>query len=171
RDAGRSRGRDGGGQPGADRRRVRHVIPTRPVLSHDWFARPAPDNVSIGAGSWLYSAYAFLHCRSTQPCMLSVGRSTGIYNGSFFDLGPQGEVRIGDYCTLVGVIVATNAQVVIGSYSFIAHEVLIADDFAAAPWRDGTRPQACAAQPEPSVILGEDVWIGARSILLKGARL
>ena len=40
---------------------------------------------------------------------------------------------IGNYCTLVGVIIASNARVLIGSYSFLAHEVVIADDFAAAP--------------------------------------
>jgi len=141
------------------------------TLGHDWFARPLPDNVRIGDGSWLYSAYAFLHCRSTRPCMLSVGRNTGIYHGSFFELGPQGEVQIGDYCTLVGVIIASNARVLIGSYSFLAHEVVIADDFAAAPWSRDAGRAALPPQSEASVILGDDVWIGARSILLKGARL
>ena len=139
------------------------------VLSHDWFGGPLPANVHIGAGSWLHSAYAFLHCRSTRACALSVGRHTGIYQGSFFDLGPQGEVRIGDYCTLVGVIIASNARVLIGSYSFLAHEVVIADHFAAAPWASDAG--TAAPEPEPSVILGEDVWIGARATLLKGARI
>src|SRR5262245_53111211 len=138
------------------------------ILSHDWFGRPLPPNVSFGEGSWLYSAYAFLHCCSTRPCALSVGRNTGIYTGSFFDLGPHGEVQIGDCCTLVGAIIASNSRVVIGSYSFLAHEVVIADGFAAAPWRDGS---AAALPREPAVALGEDVWVGARAILLKGARI
>jgi acetyltransferase-like isoleucine patch superfamily enzyme len=137
-------------------------------LAHDWFDRPLPENVRVGEGSWLYSAYAFLHCRSRRPCAVSVGRRTGIYHGSFFDLGPSGEVSIGDCCTLVGVIVSSDARVVIGSYAFLAHEVVIADHFAAAPWRDGGGP---APEPGPSVILGEDVWVGARAILLKGARI
>ena len=77
------------------------------ALEHDWFDRPVPDNVRIGAGSWLHSAYAFLHNRSERPCALSVGRNTGIYQGCFFELGPQGEVRIGDYCTLVSVIISS----------------------------------------------------------------
>ena len=142
----------------------------QPILSHDWFARPLPDNVSVGEGSWLYSAYAFLHCCSTRPCALRVGRNTGIYTGSFFDLGPHGEVQIGDYCTLVGAIIASNSRVLIGSYSFLAHEVVIADGFAAAPWRDSS---AAALLPphEPAVVLGEDVWVGARATLLKGARI
>jgi acetyltransferase-like isoleucine patch superfamily enzyme len=142
-----------------------------PALDHDWFDRPVPDNVRIGAGSWLHSAYAFLHNASERRCALSIGRNTGIYQGSFFELGPQGEVRIGDYCTLVGVIIASNSQVLIGSYSFLAHEVVIADHFAAAPWRRGADSIAPAHRAGPCVVLGDDVWIGARATLLKGARI
>jgi len=142
-----------------------------PILSHDWFDRPVPDNVRIGAGSWLHSAYAFLHNCSERPCALSVGRNTGIYQGSFFELGPQGEVRIGDYCTLVGVIIACNGPVLIGSYVFLAHEVVIADHFAAVPWRRGADSICPGPQAEPSVVLGDDVWVGARATLLKGARV
>jgi acetyltransferase-like isoleucine patch superfamily enzyme len=145
------------------------MMAAQSTLNHDWFGRPLPENVSIGEGSWLHSAYAFLHCCSTRPCALSVGRNTGIYRGSFFELGPHGEVQIGDYCTLVGAIIASNSRVLIGSYSFLAHEVVIADEFAAAPWRES----GGAALParEPAVVLGEDVWVGARAILLKGARI
>jgi acetyltransferase-like isoleucine patch superfamily enzyme len=139
-------------------------------IAGDWFARPLPDNVRIGESSHLYSSYAFLHNRSERPCALSIGRASGIYEGSFFELGPRGEVRIGDYCTLVGVIIATNGQVLIGSYAFLAHEVIIADHFAATPWQHDTPPNV-PADEGPSVVLGEDVWIGAGAILLKGARI
>jgi acetyltransferase-like isoleucine patch superfamily enzyme len=141
------------------------------VPEHDWFDRPLPESVRIGPGSWLHSAYAFLHSRSRRPCALSVGRNTGIYEGSFFELGPQGEVRIGDYCTLVGVIIASNGLIVIGSYTFLAHEVVIADHFAATPWRRGAEPLVLAQESEPAVVLGDDAWIGAGAALLKGARI
>ena len=136
-------------------------------LPHDWFPRSVPANVHIGQGSWLYSAFAFLHCRSNRPMALRTGRACGIYNGCFFELGPQGEVELGDYCTLVGAIVATNGRVVIGDYCFVAHEVVIADVPAAVPWR-GSEGEA---PPELSVSLGDDVWVGAGAVLLKGARI
>jgi acetyltransferase-like isoleucine patch superfamily enzyme len=143
-----------------------------PALDHDWFDHPVPDNVRIGTGSWLHSAYAFLHNRSERPCALSIGCNSGIYQGSFFELGPQGEVRIGDYCTLVGVIIACNSRVLIGSYAFLAHEVVIADHFASVPWRRGAHSDAPVPHVlGPSVVLGDDVWIGARATLLKGARI
>jgi acetyltransferase-like isoleucine patch superfamily enzyme len=46
----------------------------------------------------------------------------------------------------------------------------IADEFAAAPWRDSDGPVLSPSR-EPAVVLSEYVWVGARAILLKGARI
>jgi acetyltransferase-like isoleucine patch superfamily enzyme len=134
-------------------------------LSHDWFPRPLPANVMLGERSWLYSAYAFLHCRSRRPWAVRVGRDTGVYHGSFFDLGPSGEVQVGDYCTLVGAVFACNSRVVIEDYVFVAHEVTFADGFAATP------AAGAEGEPETSIVLGEGSWVGARAVLLRGARV
>ena len=63
-------------------------------LDHDWYSRPLPANVSIGQRCWCYSAFAFLHHQSRRPGAVRVGDNTGIYNGTFFDLGPDAEVMI-----------------------------------------------------------------------------
>src|SRR5882672_6633285 len=102
-------------------------------LPHDWFPQPLPANVVIGERSWCYSSFAFLHYQSRRACGVRVGHDSGIYNGTFFDLGPDGEVEIGNFVTLVGAIIATNSRVVIGDYAFLAHEVVLADSFAATP--------------------------------------
>jgi acetyltransferase-like isoleucine patch superfamily enzyme len=138
-------------------------------LAHDWFPKPLPGNVEIGAGSWLYSAFAFLHYCSQRPCGVRIGHDTGIYNGTFFDLGACGEVVIGDYCTLVGAVIATNRRVSIADYVFIAHEVTIADDFVASPPPDARLESGLAA--DACISIGEGAWIGARAILLSGAQI
>lgn len=135
-------------------------------LPHDWFPRPLPSNVTIGERSWCYSSFAFLHCQSREEPAVRIGDDTGIYNGSFFDLGPAGSVVIGNFCTLVGAIISTNSQVVIGDYTFIAHEVVLADDAVAAPSRHTAVPSAI-----PSIVVGENCWIGARAVLLRGAHI
>jgi acetyltransferase-like isoleucine patch superfamily enzyme len=146
-------------------------------LEHDWYPRPLPSNVTIGPRSWCYSAFAFLHYQSRRPCGLHVGHDTGIYNGTFFDLGPEGEVTIGDYCTLVGAIIATNGPVVIGDYAFLAHEVTLGDHMAATPEpphrpsEAGDAGEAGVANPSKPIILGPNCWIGARAILLGGANI
>ena len=139
-------------------------------LPHDWFPAPLPANVELGEGSWLYSSFAFLHCRSRRARAVRVGKSSGIYNGTFFELGPDGEVSIGDYCTLVGAIIATNGRVRIGDYCFVAHEVVITDGPFATPARALHEETAApAGDPVECITLGNDVWVGAGAILLRGA--
>jgi len=135
---------------------------TDTFLSHDWFPRPLPANVQIGPDSWLYSTFAFIHYRSRRPCGVRVGRDSGLYHGTFFDLGPDGEVHVGDYCAVVGAIFSTNRRIVIGDYSFLAHEVVIADRDAAVPPGDGdTLSEGAAGE----TTIGQNVWIGARAVL------
>jgi acetyltransferase-like isoleucine patch superfamily enzyme len=141
-------------------------------LAHDWFPRPLPANVAIGERSWWYSSFACLHYHSQQPRGVTVGHDTGVYHGTFFDLGPDAEVFIGNYCTLVGAILCTDGRIEIGDYTFIAHEVVLADSFAAVPL-SGAAPSAGTA-PSPrraGITLGENCWVGARAVLLSGARL
>ena len=96
-------------------------------LEHDWFTWPIPENVKIGRDTWVYSSFAFLHFQSRLRNAVVIGKHSGIYNGTFFDLGPRGNVRIGDYCSIVGAILSTNGRITLSDYIFIAHEVTIAD--------------------------------------------
>ena len=131
------------------------------TLAHDWFPRPLPDAVALGERSWLYSSYAFLHSHGT----VRIGPDCGIYNGTHFELGPEGSIEIGRYCTIVGAIIRTNGRVAIGDCTFVAHEVVIADHPFAAPPRGG--PERASA----GVTIGENAWIGARAIVLGGATI
>ncbi len=140
-------------------------------LPHDWFDAAMPRNVRIGDGSWLYSSFAFLHCCSTEPVAVRIGRSSGVYHGSFFELGPRGSVAVGDFSALVGVIISTNGAVSIGDYCFLAHEVVIADGVAARPWRAADAALRGTEQGSPAVTIGDDVWIGAGAIVQGGVRI
>jgi acetyltransferase-like isoleucine patch superfamily enzyme len=140
-------------------------------LPHDWYPQPLPANVELGENSWLYSAFAFRHYQSRRPVGVRVGRKTGLYHGTFFDLGPSGELSVGDYCTLVGAIVCSDRRIVIGDYVFVAHEVVLADSACAVPHQrpeEGTEQQA---SPSISIEIADNAWIGARAIVLGGARI
>src|SRR5206468_389872 len=71
--------------------RGRAAVSASVQLAHDWYPVPVPANVVLGDRSWLYSSFAFLHFRSQRPAAVRIGRASGIYVGSFFDLGPDGE--------------------------------------------------------------------------------
>jgi acetyltransferase-like isoleucine patch superfamily enzyme len=123
--------------------------------------------VEIGERSWLYSSFAFLHCRSRRPRAVRIGHDSGLYAGTFFDLGPTGEAEVGNFCTVVAAVIRTDRRVVIGDYAFIAHDVVIADTFAAVPpYADGGDE---SAERTVSVRVGRNAWVGTRAILLAGA--
>jgi acetyltransferase-like isoleucine patch superfamily enzyme len=130
-------------------------------LDHDWFDAPLPSGVHLGEGTWLYSSFAFLHDRSGGN--VSTGAHCGIYNGSFFDLGPAGRVTIGDFTAIVGAIFAVNGPVTIGSYCFVAHEVVLADSAWSRPGTFG--------RESPATAIADDAWIGARAVVLAGTRI
>src|SRR5581483_7981427 len=140
-------------------------------LPHDWFPRPVPGNVRIGERSWFYSAFGCLHLRSRLAHAVSVGRDSGIYNGTFFDLGPTGEVQIGDYCTIVGAIFCANSRIVIGDYTFIAHDVVLADSAFGIPFEERSDRPAASTSGTTTINVGNNCWIGARAVLLAGAVL
>lgn len=97
---------------------------------------------------------------------MRVGRDSGIYHGTFFELGPDAQVTIGDFCALVGAIICTNGTVRIGNYTFIAHEVVFADGPCALP-PDGP----ASPQPAGVIELGENCWVGMGAVLLAGTQL
>jgi len=130
-------------------------------LAHDWFPRPLPDQVRLGDRTWLYSSYAFRHSFG----VVRIGADCGVYNGTHFELGPEAEVDIADFCTVVGAIIVTNGRVSIGSHTFIAHEVVIASTAFAVP-PTGAPEQGCAP-----IEIGSGAWIGARAVILGGARI
>ncbi|HWF52698.1 MAG TPA: acyltransferase [Solirubrobacteraceae bacterium] len=131
------------------------------ALEHDWFPRPLPDRIILGERSWLYSSYALHHSSGS----VRIGPDSGVYHGTHFELGPDAEVEIGGFCTIVGAIIRTNGRVVIGDHTFIAHEVVIADTPFATPPRGEAEPTAAGVR------IGSCAWIGARAIILGGARI
>jgi acetyltransferase-like isoleucine patch superfamily enzyme len=141
-------------------------------LDHDWYPRPLPENFSCGDRSWLYSSFAFVHNRARRANAMRAGSDTGLYNGTFFDLGPDAEIVIGDFCTLVGAIVCTNGRVEIRDYTFLAHEVVLADTPFAIPADAPAagNPTHARRTSEP-IVLGENCWVGMGAVLLAGTNL
>ena len=131
-------------------------------LEHDWFPAEVPANVRLGSGSWLYSSHAFRHFRSELDPGVVIGDHCGVYVGSYFNLGPRGSVEVGDYTTIVGAIFATNGRVVVGDHAFLAHEVVVAGDAWSTPGDEA---------PHEPIVVGPTAWVGARAVLLGGARI
>ena len=131
------------------------------MLEHDWFPRPLPETITLGERSWLYSSYAMHHSYGT----VRIGPDSGVYSGTHFELGPDAELEIGRFCTIVAAIIRTNGRVSIGDHTFIAHGVVIADMPFATPPRGAAEPEAAGVR------IGSGAWIGASAIILGGAQI
>ena len=139
----------------------------------DWFPRELPRGFSMGERSYVISAYAFHHCAPGADNRVTVGSDSGIYRNTFFELGPDATVTIGNYCTLVAPILRVESALTIGDYALIAHEVVITDCEGAgraAPRKSAGRLAPCNCEPRP-VRIGNDVWIATRAIVLAGVTI
>jgi acetyltransferase-like isoleucine patch superfamily enzyme len=138
---------------------------------YDWFG-PLPDNVVIGEGSYLYSSFAFRQCASERPCAVRLGKYANVYANTAFNLGPEGEVTVGDYSHLGDPTISTNGRVSIGSHCMVAWDTVLADVAYAVP--PASRPLVDAhggGLSDTDIVLADNVWIGAHAVLLGGARI
>lgn len=139
------------------------------VLEHEWFPLRVPANVSLGKGAFLHSSFAFIRYASQREVGVSIGDHTAVYQGTVMELGPHGQLSIGDYCLVVGGMFCSNSRVVIGNHVLISGECYISDSSAPVPPSDPR--YALAPSDEISIEIGDNCWIGIRSTLLRGARL
>lgn len=136
-------------------------------LSHDWSPVPVPGNARFGERCWLHSAEAFLHCRSARPDAVTVGDRTSLYASTAFALGPDGSVAIGKDCVITSLI-STNGAVRLGDHVLTGVDSVIADVAYAVP---GVAPDPRDEGAGEDVVVGDLAWIGARAVVLGGARI
>jgi acetyltransferase-like isoleucine patch superfamily enzyme len=142
-------------------------------LDHDWWPAEIPDNVVVGPGTYVHTSYSFHHYRSRRPCGLRVGANSSLYEDASFELGPEGEVEIGDYTMLFGGKFNANSRIVVGSYTLVSYETYIADGFAPVPPVDPAYPAAPQGSgPAPTTVtIGDVCWIGVRATIVAPAHL
>ncbi|MFC1971405.1 acyltransferase [Chloroflexota bacterium] len=142
-------------------------------LNNDWFPGELPKGLQIGQHGFLVSSYAFFHCQQSANNTIQIGNNTGIYHGTFFELGLNAHVEIGSFCTLVGAIMRIEHALYIGDYVLIGHEVVISDCESVGParWQKSLAfLPAGSCEPQP-VRIGNDVWIGMRAVILAGVTI
>ncbi len=82
--------------------------------------------------------------------------------------GPHGRIEIGDETFLNhGVAVSATERVVIGARCQIAPDVMIMDD----DHHHVALDRRLEAPPAAAITIGDDVWIAARAIVLKGVEI
>lgn len=157
---------------GADRR-----------VEADWWAHPIPPNVDFGDGFYCETAQIFRFIKTKAPHAVRIGNHVSCYAGCSFSIGQNGSAVIGDFTLLNGALIMAEERIEIGSHCLVSWNVGIADsDFhplapaqrlidakALAPFYQG-RPPRPKLETRP-VIIGDNVWIGMHSLILKGVTI
>jgi acetyltransferase-like isoleucine patch superfamily enzyme len=143
----------------------------------DWHDGYIPDNVVVGSDSYIETSYSFLRYRSAADPGVVIGQSTGVYQGTMFDLGPQAQVKIGDYVLMHGVRIIADTAVEIGSHTMMSWRVVIMDTYRVDHETNARRAQLDAVSktadrflpgntPGAKVTIGKNVWIGFDTCIL-----
>ena len=91
-----------------------------------WTAGEIPSNVRVGLNTLITDDLAFKRFHSQKPEALVIGAHCTM-DGVHFDLGEQGEMRIGDYCYFTNAVLLCELEVRIGSYVVIGWNTTISD--------------------------------------------
>jgi acetyltransferase-like isoleucine patch superfamily enzyme len=146
-----------------------------------WSHGAPPHNVRLGPKTLVTGDLAFKRFHSQQPDALAVGAHCTM-DGVHFDLGENGRMVIGDYCYFTNAVLLCELEIRIGNYVLIGWNTTLADsDFhpisparriedavALSPLGKGKARPKIAMLP---IVIGDDVWIGPNSTILKGVTI
>jgi acetyltransferase-like isoleucine patch superfamily enzyme len=149
------------------------------TLSWDWYDGTIPENAVVDATAYVETTFSFHLFRSELPVGVRIGAGASTYLGTMFDVGPCGQVVLGDYALVHGARIACDRSVAIGTMALISWNVVLMDSYR---WprdpacRRRALERAAAASPgrfvpevpAQPVVIGPNVWIGFEACILPG---
>ncbi len=152
------------------------------TLDWDWYPGTIPDNVVIHDTAYVETSFSFYLFRSQLPVGVKYGRGASTYLGTMFDVGPEGQVELGECALVHGARIICDAEVIIGDYALISWNVVFMDTYRLpldvrarrmALERVPAHPLRVAAADVPArpIRLERNVWIGFDACVLPGVTI
>ncbi len=148
----------------------------------DWHPGRIPENVILDETALIETTYSFLPYRSEVPVGLQMARGSGIYTGTMLDIGPKGQVRLGQYATVTAVRIICDAEIELGDYALLSWNVILMDTYRVpfdpderrcvleqVPRHSPRRIESDA--PAQPIRIGKNVWIGFDACVLPGVTI
>ncbi len=152
-------------------------------LPWDWSDLTVPAGVEIAAGAHVDTAFSFALCRSFQEPAVTLATEVGVYSGCMFDLGPQAQVHIGEYSSLLTVTFIVDRLVSIGAYCLFSWDVVIMDSVRWARDPDTRHLETHQVAITPNrmpidkcvdarpITIGNNVWVGFGVVIMPGVTI
>lgn len=135
-------------------------------MPDDWYPGLIPRNSVIDPGAYVGSSYNFVRFHSEQDVGVSVARGASL-DASTLDVGPGGQVIIGEFAMVTSAYILCDLHIEIGAYSMISWNAVIMDNYRGLP-RDGNNPSIGETMSARPVTLGCNTWIGFEACVLPG---
>ncbi|WP_323245961.1 acyltransferase [Nodularia spumigena] len=124
--------------------------------------------ILIDVGCYLQGVKIFVQGENLK---LNIAKSVFIGSGSVLWMeNSNGVLEIGEYSSLekVGIAVAEGKKVILGKDCLVSYEVDIRCSDSHAVFDQDTK---CRINPAGNVEIGDHVWLGAKSMILKGVTI
>lgn len=121
---------------------------------------------SCGPGLSIHKSVTFKYAPHSG---IKFGQNVHIGERSYIDAPPGSKLILNDHAYVgIGVVIATNDQISIGSYTLIGEYTSIRDSNHSTTSNQPIQKQPNASEP---LIIGNDVWIGRGAAILKGSHI
>lgn len=110
------------------------------------------------------------HLSLGKNAQVIIGNNVILANDTEIFVGPNAKLFIGEGVFIGrGTLVASNLEIKIGARTQIAHQVTLID--TDHQYKDHHKPMVEQGSISAKITIGEDTWVGAHAILLKGVRV
>lgn len=151
------------------------------TLAHDWYTGTIPENTFVHPESYVATSYSFLLYRSQRSVGLRIGRGSAMYAG-MFDVGPEGEVTIGEFSCLTAPFIIADSAVHVGDLCLIGYNVVLMDCDPCARDQADRRAQLTEAARSPDrrlvrrgpgrpIVIGDHAWVSFDVVVMPGVQI
>src|SRR5213593_1192729 len=94
-------------------------------IPSDWHDGELPDNVLIHESAYIATSATFELFDSQMPQGVRLDSAASAYHPTVFDVGPRGQVHVGEYAMLNGPRIICDESIDIGAYCLISWNVVL----------------------------------------------
>lgn len=152
-------------------------------LAYDWFPRPLPENIQLGANVYIETSYIFAAFYSAMQPGLEMEEGSGAYALTCIATGPQAAIKVGAYTCLNGGSLIADDAIEIGAHCLLAWGSVVTDSITPRPEDVARRRRALvdvASDPSrrpPSMVdakpvhIADNVWVGFDAVITGGVSI
>ncbi len=152
------------------------------TLPWDWYPGAIPENVVVDDHAFVETTFSFHLYRSEAPVGVRYGPGSATYLGTMFDVGPRGQVTLGECALVHGARFICDTSIAIGDFALISWNTVFMDSYRVPRDTDLRRAIVQEAarradrflsheQEAAAIRVERNVWVGFEACVLPGVTI